>query len=84
MFLPSLDVVDVFRELHPEAKKYTWFAKHARGLDAARVDFALVSRELVRDVVAADIDERREARLASDHAPLTLVLRTRGASAGAT
>jgi len=66
--IPSLDVVDAFRALHPTAKKYTWFNKWARRLDAARVDYALVSRAL--DVVAADIDEERAHRFGSDHAPL--------------
>jgi len=57
------------------AKKYTWFNRHARGLDAARVDFALVSRALLDRMIEADVDERVEARLASDHAPLWLTLR---------
>lgn len=73
-FMPALDVVDVFRELHPDAKKYTWFNRRAKKLDAARVDFALVSRSLLPRVVEADIDERPEARLASDHAPLWVTL----------
>lgn len=76
VFLPSLDLVDAFRELHPAAKKYTWFRRSARALDAARVDFALVSRSLLARVLEADVDERPEARLASDHAPLSLTLAT--------
>jgi len=71
--IPALDVVDAFRALHPTTKKYTWFNNHARRLDAARVDYALVSRAL--DVEAADIDETRAHRFASDHAPLWLELR---------
>jgi len=74
VFMPSLDVVDAFRELHPDAKKYTWFRRGARRLDAARVDFALVSRTLLPRVLEADIDERPEARLKSDHAPLWVTL----------
>ena len=66
--IPALDVVDVFRALHPTAKKYTWFNKWARRLDAARVDYALVSRAL--EVGAADIDDERAHRFGSDHAPL--------------
>jgi exodeoxyribonuclease-3 len=69
-FMPTLDVVDVFRELHPDAKKYTWRNDRSRILDAARVDYALVSRSMLPRIVSADIDERREARFASDHAPL--------------
>ncbi|MEA2753124.1 MAG: hypothetical protein QOI41_7267 [Myxococcales bacterium] len=75
VFIPSLDLVDVFRELHPDAKKYTWHRRGARRPDAARVDFALLSRSLLPRVVDADIDERMEARLASDHAPLWVTLR---------
>lgn len=75
VFMPSLDLVDAFRELHPGEKKYTWFNPRARHLDASRVDFALVSRTLLPRVLEADIDEREEARLGSDHAPLWLTLR---------
>lgn len=77
VFMPSLDVVDAFRELHPDARKYTWFRRHVPPprLDAARVDFALVSRSLLPRVVEADVDERPEARGASDHAPLWIAIR---------
>jgi exodeoxyribonuclease III len=71
--IPALDVVDAFRALHPTERKYTWFNKWSRRLDAARVDYALVSRSLA--VEAADIDEARAHRFGSDHAPLWLTLR---------
>jgi exodeoxyribonuclease-3 len=78
--MPELDVVDVFRELHPEARKYTWFnrvaAKYGR-LDAARVDYALISRSLLPDVVAADVPQEQDARAGSDHAPVQLRLQSR-------
>ncbi len=74
MFMPALDVVDAFRELHPDTKKYTWFNSRARDLDASRVDFALISRTLLPRVLDVDIDERVEARLGSDHAPLWITL----------
>jgi exodeoxyribonuclease III len=70
--IAALDVVDAFRALHPTARKYTWFNKSARRLDAARVDYALVSRSL--DVRVADIDETRAHRFGSDHAPLWIEL----------
>ena len=73
--MPALDVVDAFRALHPDARKYTWFNKRARRLDAARVDYALVSRRLLSDVTEADIDQDRAARWKSDHAPLWLTVR---------
>jgi exodeoxyribonuclease-3 len=70
-FIPTLDLVDVFRELHPEARAYTWFAR-SRKLDAARVDYFLISRSLLPRVVEARVLEDRRG---SDHAPLTLRLR---------
>jgi exodeoxyribonuclease III len=76
VFMPMLDVVDVFRELHPMERKYTFFNRRARAgrLDAARVDFALIARRLLPRVVEAEIDERVEARLGSDHAPIWVVV----------
>lgn len=77
-FIPGLDVVDVFRERHPDARAFTWFdrvaARHGR-LDAARVDYALVSRELLPQVLAADIAQEQALQLGSDHAPLHVDLR---------
>jgi exodeoxyribonuclease-3 len=75
-FIPALGLVDAFRALHPEARKYTWFNPRARTgrLDAARVDFALVSDSLVPYVAEADIDDAPEARDGSDHAPLWITL----------
>jgi exodeoxyribonuclease III len=75
ILLPTLDVVDAFRARHPTAKKYTWFNKWSRRLDAARVDYALVSRPLFDDLVDVDIDEAKEHRFGSDHAPLWLTLK---------
>jgi len=71
--IPELDVVDVFRELHPTERKYTWFEKRAASmgrLDAARVDYALVSRALASRVKEADIAQEMANRFGSDHAPL--------------
>jgi exodeoxyribonuclease-3 len=76
--IPALEVVDIFRELHPDARKYTWFNRRARSgkLDAARVDFALVSHRLRERTVAADILDDVEARFHSDHAPIFVRLKT--------
>jgi exodeoxyribonuclease III len=63
--------VDVWRERHPEARAYTWFNRRARGLDAARVDYILVSADLVARVRAADILELQPW---SDHAPVRVEL----------
>ena len=75
-FIPALGLIDVFRALHPEERKYTWFNPRARAgrLDAARVDFALVSHSLAPYVAEADIDDSPEARDGSDHAPLWITL----------
>ncbi|MFY0539583.1 endonuclease/exonuclease/phosphatase family protein [Nannocystis pusilla] len=76
-FLPTLGAVDIFRHLHPEARKYTWFNPQTPPgkLDAARVDFALVTEDLVPRVVETDILDAPEDRFRSDHAPLFLRLR---------
>jgi exodeoxyribonuclease-3 len=63
--------VDIWRHLHPEARGYTWFNPRARALDAARVDYMIVSKDLVPRVTAAEILERHPW---SDHAPITLEL----------
>jgi len=39
--------VDIWRELRANERAYTWFNRRARGLDAARVDYILVSADLV-------------------------------------
>jgi exonuclease III len=59
--------VDIWREHHPKERTYTWFNRRARGLDAARVDYILVSEDLVPRVRAADILDPLPP---SDHAPV--------------
>jgi len=73
-FMPMLDVVDVFRERHPDARAYTWFNRRSRRLDAARVDYVLVSRSLAPRVVAATIEDDPALRAHSDHAPVAIEL----------
>lgn len=74
--MPRLDVVDAFRELHPEARAYTWYNRRAPPgvLDAARVDFALVSRALLPRVREASVLSDPALRFGSDHAPIALRL----------
>jgi exodeoxyribonuclease-3 len=67
--------VDIWRERHPHERAYTWFNRRARGLDAARVDYILVSGELVSRVRSADILELLPW---SDHAPVRLELSDQG------
>lgn len=77
-FIGGLDLVDIFRERHPETRAYTWHHRRPRGgrKDAARVDFVLASRALADRVIETGIDEDKAARPRSDHAPLWLTLRT--------
>jgi len=68
--------IDIFRALHPDARRYTWFGRTRTGaLDAARVDYIVVGAELVPRVRAAEILDDRRLRPHSDHAPLVLELR---------
>lgn len=63
--------VDIWRERNPDAKGYTWFNPRARSLDAARVDYVLVSQALVPHVRdAAILDEQPW----SDHRPISVTL----------
>ncbi|KAI0771614.1 Endonuclease/exonuclease/phosphatase [Trametes elegans] len=75
-FIPALDVVDVFRELHPNKKAYSWFAKgKPQGKDCARVDYALVESGLRDNVVDLTYLEDPQERGHSDHVPLLLTLK---------
>ena len=65
--------VDIWRTRHPGERAYTWFNRRARGLDAARVDYILVSENLVSRVDAADILDLLPC---SDHAPIRVALST--------
>jgi exodeoxyribonuclease III len=63
--------VDIWREHHPDERAYTWFNDRSRGLDAARVDYILVSDDIVPRVRAAEVLERLPW---SDHAPVSVEL----------
>lgn len=63
--------VDIWRERNVDERAYTWFNRRARALDAARVDYILVSEDLVPRVRAAEILELLPL---SDHAPVTVAL----------
>jgi exodeoxyribonuclease-3 len=64
--------LDVWRDRHPAERSYTWFNRRARGLDAARVDYLLVSNDLASRVAAADIFERHPW---SDHSAVAVDVR---------
>jgi len=69
--IESEGFVDIWRERHPDERAYTWFNRRARGLDAARVDYILVSADLMPHIVAADVLPLLPW---SDHAPISLEL----------
>jgi exodeoxyribonuclease III len=62
---------DIWRHLHPDERGYSWFNPRARTLDAARVDYIVISPDLVSRVTSATILPRQPW---SDHAPLALDL----------
>jgi len=75
IFMPTLGVVDIFRELHGDKRSYSWFSpSKPDGSDAARVDSALASRELLPCINSMEYLEERRWRFKSDHAPMKLVL----------
>ena len=63
--------VDVWRAHHPATRAYSWFNPRSRGLDAARVDYVVVSADLAPRVRAASILDRLPW---SDHAPVNVEL----------
>ena len=63
--------VDVWRERHPTERAYTWFNRRSRHLDAARVDYVLVSNDLAPRIRSAEILDRLPW---SDHAPVAVEL----------
>jgi exonuclease III len=72
VFIPTLKVVDIYRQLHGDEPAYSWFAKgKPHRSDCARVDFALVDEKLADDVLEMRYLER-EDRGTSDHAPFRL------------
>lgn len=70
--LEAHGLVDIWRHLHPEERGYTWYAPWAKHrLDAARVDYIVVSTDVIPRVREASILPRHPW---SDHAPLSLDL----------
>jgi len=63
--------VDIWRARHEPERRYTWFKRGSRTLDAARVDYILVSDDLASAVRSAEILELLPH---SDHAPIMVDL----------
>ena len=70
----SAGLVDAYRHLSANAKGYTWFSRRSRTLDAARVDFFLVSEDLVPITTSARIFDDPKLRRHTDHAPIGLII----------
>lgn len=67
--------VDAYRHRHPDGRAYSWFARSRSGrLDAARVDYIVVSPDLVSHLRDASILDEPELRPRSDHAPIAIDL----------
>ena len=72
--LKAAGLADVWREAHPDTRKYSWWAYwgNAREKNLGwRIDYFLVSRPLADKVVDADILDQVHG---SDHCPVTLEL----------
>ena len=61
-------LVDIFRELHPESKRFTWRKKNP--LKQARLDFFLVTNNLEYSISGANV----ETGYRSDHSPVSIDL----------
>jgi exodeoxyribonuclease-3 len=67
-------LVDTFRHLHPDMVKYSWWDMVTRARERNvgwRLDYFLVTTDLVSRIVAADIHDEVPG---SDHCPVSLVL----------
>ncbi|CAL6061203.1 Endonuclease/Exonuclease/phosphatase_family protein [Hexamita inflata] len=67
-------LVDCFRTLHPQLVKYSWFKNSKlRELNKGwRIDYFLVSQQLVPQISECDIDY--ESQINMDHLPIILIL----------
>uniref|UniRef100_H3AKA9 Endonuclease/exonuclease/phosphatase domain-containing protein n=1 Tax=Latimeria chalumnae TaxID=7897 RepID=H3AKA9_LATCH len=62
--ISDFNLVDIWRVVNPTTRDYTFFTQHNSYL---RIDLFLISRSLLGDTFAADI----EIRTISDHAPIS-------------
>lgn len=70
----SAGLIDTFRELHPEKKRYTWWTNwgNARANNVGwRIDYFFVSNSLKNDLKSAEI---YESIFGSDHCPISIEL----------
>ena len=67
--MDSLDLIDIWRELNPEVRRYTWRRSNPR-LQQSRLDFFLLSEILSTHVTEADI----KPGYRTDHSMVTITL----------
>ena len=65
--MQELDLLDTFRELHPDIKRYSW---RGPGKKQARLDYFLVSSDLQHFITESDIG----VAYRSDHSPVFITL----------
>lgn len=70
-YVKQLDLIDYWRYLNPEIKRYTWMRKNPQ-FSASRLDYWLVSPTLAQLCTKSDIPPA----FLSDHSPITLQLAT--------
>ena len=74
--LADSGMVDVYRQLHPDERGYTWYDRvRPHVLDAARVDYVVVSADLAGRVDEASIVEPPVDRGRSDHRAVVVSMR---------
>ena len=67
--IENMDLKDVFREIYPEKKRYSW--RKETPIKQARLDFFLVSESLIPSTVSV----KYENSYRSDHSPALLSLK---------
>jgi len=69
-----LDLIDPFRILWPNTKKYSYFPRNANQINRSRIDFFLVSANLIPIITHCDISST-PVSTAFDHATISLDFR---------
>jgi exodeoxyribonuclease-3 len=72
LVIKECKLIDTFRFLHPNDKKYTWFSNFANSRSRNkgwRIDYILISEKLKNKIISADI---LSDYLGSDHIPIVL------------
>lgn len=73
--LLSNDFIDVYRELYPEGKDYTWWSyrANARANNTGwRIDYFIVSKRFIKNIKSIKIHNEI---MGSDHCPVELVIK---------